>query len=160
MANLTALKQAVQLRLASLRDFAISALWCGDGSGSLANYTLVMYGATWICTARATAPSSEPGVNDAGEMDADGQGDVVMKDAIAPASARAATAKAAKLGWVVRTTAKYQPLLLVAQADVDATEDQAEPPAAKTHLVVIERPYFELAKKLPAAFHRGARYGA
>jgi U3 small nucleolar RNA-associated protein 4 len=49
----------------------------------------------------------------------------------------------------VRTTAKYQPLLLVAHVH-----------AAPHALVVVERPYFELAKKLPAAFHRGARYGA
>jgi U3 small nucleolar RNA-associated protein 4 len=51
--------------------------------------------------------------------------------------------------WTVRTTAKYQPLLLVAHVH-----------AAPHALVVVERPYFELAKKLPAAFHRGARYGA
>ncbi|SJX60278.1 related to UTP4-U3 snoRNP protein [Sporisorium reilianum f. sp. reilianum] len=135
--NLSALKHTLQLRLASLRDFAISALWCGDGSGNLANYTLVVYGATWMCTARAVARSD----------DVDAQGDVEMHDAAA-----AGVAQHGALQWTVRTTAKYQPLLLVAQLAV------AGAPAA--HLVVVERPYFELAKKLPAAFHRGARYGA
>lgn len=134
--NLTSLKQAVQLKLAGVRDFAISALWCGDGSGNLANYTLVLYGATWICTARPTSAS----LTKAG----DEEGDVEMED----------VSNASKLNWVVRTTAKYQPILLVAQAEVGNKQTR------EAHLVVVERPYFELAKKLPAAFHRGARYGA
>ena len=62
-----------------------------------------------------------------------------------------------KLEWMVRTTAKYQPLLLVAQVQLPAATVGAK---GESHLVVVERPYFELAKKLPAAFHRGARYGA
>ncbi|CDU23848.1 related to UTP4-U3 snoRNP protein [Sporisorium scitamineum] len=144
--NLTTLKQSLQLRLSPLRDFAISALWCGDGSGNLANYTLVVYGATWICTARAAAAAAA--------QQEDAQGDIEMQDSSTlPATGGAG----ALLEWTIRTTAKYQPLLLVAQL---AVEDAAEAAAAGGHLVVVERPYFELAKKLPAAFHRGARYGA
>ncbi|EST09864.1 WD40 repeat [Kalmanozyma brasiliensis GHG001] len=144
--NLTSLKQTLQLRLASLRDFAISALWCGDGSGNLANYTLVVYGATWIATARPAVRAEQAAAEDE-------EGDVQMNDVAAPTAA----AEKAKLDWTVRTTAKYQPLLLVAQLQVEQVQGE-EPTGA--HLVVVERPYFELAKKLPAAFHRGARYGA
>ncbi|TKY90473.1 hypothetical protein EX895_000471 [Sporisorium graminicola] len=139
--NLTSLKQTLQLRLAGLRDFAISALWCGDGSGNLANYTLVVYGATWMCTARAVTARAE----------VDAQGDVEMQDA----STTTTVTTSGALKWTIRTTAKYQPLLLVAQLPLGMQDA-----AAAAHLVVVERPYFELAKKLPAAFHRGARYGA
>ncbi|SPO19887.1 related to UTP4 - U3 snoRNP protein [Ustilago trichophora] len=134
--NLSSLKQNLQLRLASLRDFAVSALWIGadKSSGNLSDYTLLLWGATWICTARPITNNRD-------------DDDVEMQDIIP-------TPKT--LEWSIRTTAKYQPLLLVAQAQVESTEDQKPNP----HLLVVERPYFELAKKLPAAFHRGARYGA
>ncbi|GAC95674.1 hypothetical protein PHSY_003250 [Pseudozyma hubeiensis SY62] len=141
ISSLTSLKHTLQLRLSSLRDFSISALWCGDASSAdLSRYTLVLYGATWMCTARAVSVETQ-----------DAQGDIEMHD-----DADVATAAAAGGGpaWVVRTTAKYQPLLLVAQLAVEDADKTA------AHLVVVERPYFELAKKLPAAFHRGARYGA
>lgn len=136
--NLTSLKESLQLRLASLRDFAISACWCGDGSGNLANYTLVVWGATWIATARPTAS-----LMDRLGVEVEDDGDVNMEEDVQ---------EVGRLGWVVRTTAKYQPLLLVAPVAAQVEKE--------SHLVVVERPYFELAKKLPAAFHRGARYGA
>ncbi|KAJ9476934.1 U3 small nucleolar RNA-associated protein 4 [Pseudozyma hubeiensis] len=140
--SLTSLKHTLQLRLSSLRDFAISALWCGDASSAdLSRYTLVLYGATWMCTARAASVETQ-----------DAQGDIEMHDAEDVAAAAAAGGGGP--AWVVRTTAKYQPLLLVAQLAVRDADKTA------AHLVVVERPYFELAKKLPAAFHRGARYGA
>ena len=143
VSNLTQLKHTLQLRLASVRDFAISALWCGNSSGGQLNdYTLVVYGATWICTARPTTVPSSVAVQSSragDEMEVDMDGDVEVGQG------------QGRLSWTVRTTAKYQPLLLVAQAQLAAHE---------SHLVVVERPYFELAKKLPAAFHRGARYGA
>lgn len=135
--NLSSLKHMLQLRLSSVRDFAISAVWCGDASANLANYTLVVYGATWICTARPL--SAAPDI----------QTDMDMSDH--PTSI-ASDASSTTFKWTVKTTAKYQPLLLVAQLPLQ--------PADAAHLVVVERPYFELAKKLPAAFHRGARYGA
>ncbi|KAJ1030410.1 hypothetical protein NDA16_001319 [Ustilago loliicola] len=145
--NLTHLKHTLQLRLASLRDFAISAIWVGgNGSANLADYTLVVYGATWIATARATSSSTISGV-----VRENGDGDVEMQDATNPTTS--AEQREGKLEWTVKTTAKYQPLLLVAQAAVAKQ-------GGESHLVVVERPYFELAKKLPAAFHRGARYGA
>lgn len=141
--NLTQLKQVVQLRLASLRDFAISAIWVGgNGSGNLKDYTLVIWGASWIATARPH--SSFPGV------ELDSEGDVEMQD-----STEIKQGNEGKLEWTVKTTAKYQPLLLVAEAQLNGASNRGE-----SHLVVVERPYFELAKKLPAAFHRGARYGA
>ncbi|GAC73477.1 hypothetical protein PANT_9d00121 [Moesziomyces antarcticus T-34] len=131
--DLGSLKHALQLRLAGVRDFAVNALWCADPGADLASSTLVVYGATWIATARASSANSA--VEEA-------DGDVEMADA-----ERVPTP--GSIEWTVRTTAKYQPLLLVAHVH-----------AAPHALVVVERPYFELAKKLPAAFHRGARYGA
>lgn len=131
--DLGRLKHALQLRLAGVRDFAVNALWCAEPGADLASSTLVVYGATWIATARASL---------AGSAVEEADGDVEMADA-----ERVPTP--GSIEWTVRTTAKYQPLLLVAHVH-----------AAPHALVVVERPYFELAKKLPAAFHRGARYGA
>ncbi|KAJ1031852.1 hypothetical protein NDA13_002238 [Ustilago tritici] len=155
--NLTQLKQALQMRLASLRDFAISAIWVGgNGSAKLADYTLVVYGATWIATARPITCSSVRATN-AVDVVETGDGDVEMQDATNHNPTWKAEQREGKLEWMVRTTAKYQPLLLVAQVQLPAATVGAK---GESHLVVVERPYFELAKKLPAAFHRGARYGA
>ncbi|SPO20806.1 related to UTP4 - U3 snoRNP protein [Ustilago trichophora] len=156
VANLSSLKQNLQLRLASLRDFAVGALWVGTDktlSGNLSDYTLILWGATWICTARSTTTiTTNPNANANGDGDGNGDGDVEMKDIITTN-----IKPDYKLDWTIRTTAKYQPLLLVAQVQVETESSQQE---NTSHLVVIERPYFELAKKLPPTFHRGARYGA
>lgn len=137
--NLTKLKHAVQTRLASVRDFAISAVWLGDGSSQLSNYTLVLYGATWICTAQPASLAKPPAPTDP---------HLAGGKKSAPPTTHP---KDASVACAVRTTAKFQPLLLVAHVPVHLS--------SQPHLLIVERPYFELARNLTPAFHRAERYG-
>ena len=125
-------KLRIQDRMMGVREAAVGAFWVGTG-------TLLVWGPTWICTAR----------HDAGRRHgSDEDSDVEMAD-VAGMDGKGGDREPSE--WVVRLTHKYQPLLLVG----------ALPGAQgkQTDLLVAERPFYELAQGLPPAFHRGARYG-
>ncbi|PWZ02788.1 WD40 repeat-like protein [Testicularia cyperi] len=144
VSHLSQMKRQIQMRLGSVRDFAISAVWLGASSQNIQDQTLLVYGATWICTARIAQLAT---------MDAayrDEEGDVNM-NGLAPTQRSDRPEESTSTSIRIRTTFKYQPILMLAPLTVS---DSSE------HLVIVERPYFELASTLPPAFFRGARYGS
>ncbi|EPQ32423.1 uncharacterized protein PFL1_00619 [Pseudozyma flocculosa PF-1] len=180
-AQMANLKLRVQERLMSIRESAIGAVWVGKPDDGGIKETLVVWGPTWICTARhdaqsTTSPAAPAAASNGGSASVsrpaaaqDGDGDVEMADlpgstsgAVSGTGPAAATAAAGVPGagpgrgggWHIKHTHKYQPLLLV---DSIAT---GRGQVKKDDLVVVERPFYELARNLPPAFHRGARYGA
>ncbi|WFD31341.1 U3 small nucleolar RNA-associated protein [Malassezia sp. CBS 17886] len=124
------LQRLIDAQLSKIREPVIGCVWIPENAG--APETLLLYGPTWICTARrgaGTAPASRK----------------KRRSSEAPEPADA-------LPWSIRTTFKYQPLL-----HVGALPPRA--PGGAWELLVVERPYFALAQTLPPAFYRGAKYG-
>ncbi|KAN0066210.1 U3 small nucleolar RNA-associated protein [Thecaphora frezii] len=153
-AKMAGLKVRLHERLMSIRESAVGALWLGGegAAGAQGNVgeTLVVWGPTWICTARhdpqGHAQTSPTARNHPDQSDADGDVDML-------ASQHEGESGLAPAYWHVKHTHKYQPLLLV---DSVATGKEVK----RDDLVVVERPFYELAQGLPPAFHQGARYGA
>lgn len=122
------LRAALPAHLGKVREPAVGGAWLA-GADPAQGETLLLYGPTWLCTARrlAAPPAAAPRKRRNSHSE--------------PASSDAE--------WHVRVSFKYQPLLYAGVLSDGAAQE----------LLVIERPYFALAQTLPPAFYRGAKYG-
>lgn len=116
---------------------------------------LVVYGATWLLTARENEVAS---TNGAGKVNGTSNGhkrplngmDVDHNDAD-----KAATGGEAGLPyWTVRLTHRYQPLVHVGPLRVADDE-----PSAAMGLAVVEKPIFGLVEGMDKAWKRQRKYG-
>ncbi|PWN52112.1 WD40 repeat-like protein [Violaceomyces palustris] len=155
---------ALNEKLSTIREAAVGNFWLPtrtnkDGSRTEA---FVAWGPTWIATARTegkmmvNAQQQAQRTNQASNLD-EAQAATVAQTSPQKSSKRALGDTSAsspnQVAWNVRVTFKYQPLVFVGSLKAPGT-------AREDHLVVLERPFFELARNLPPAFYRGARYGA
>jgi U3 small nucleolar RNA-associated protein 4 len=140
------LNAALTPSIGRLRDHAIGASWLPTTPSQAR--TLVLWGATWLCTARLldTTP---------------------ITNGTTPKKRRSTTEEApvATQEWSVKVTHRYQPLLFVdalqraaGALSMDAAQGQQDEYCAE--LVVVERPFFALARSLPPAFKRAVKYGS
>ena len=120
------LRHEVDAQLGRIREPVVGCMWLSGNEGAC---SLVLYGPTWLCTARPLTTRTS-----VRKKRRNGQDDPTMGSG--------------ESAWSVRTTFKYQPLLYVGAMSTNEPE-----------LLVVERPYFALAQSLPPAFYRGAKYG-
>jgi U3 small nucleolar RNA-associated protein 4 len=124
------LESAIMEKIVTVRESAIGAIW-------LSSRQMLVWGSTWICSARL----------------------------IHTASAANATTKRGRVGvapestsegnrWSTSLTFKYQPLL-----HVGLLSEFGHSAKHEDELVVVERPYYDLARSLPPTWFSGASYG-
>lgn len=170
------LSSYIQLRLSTLREGVVGASWlladstraAMDGEQPRAD-ALILWGPTWLCTARlrqsisslrsSLAPNSRTQENlpKRGRSETNGTGNAMDMDLDPTPDAELSRTENAS-GLNVRLTHKYQPLLLVDVMPPSASASDS-PSQDGAQLVVVERPFFALAKGLPPAYYRGSRYG-
>ncbi|PWN28478.1 hypothetical protein BDZ90DRAFT_278841 [Jaminaea rosea] len=147
------LRKGVEAKLAGIRDAPTGVCWVPRNAAE-GGAILVVYGATWLLTARETGHNgglvNGNGVNGhkrrsngsgLAEGDGSGNGD-------------------GDLGfpyWVVRLTHRYQPIAAVGPLRV-AEDGQAEETAGMG-LGVVEKPIFGLVQGMDKAWKRQRRYG-
>lgn len=130
----------VQEKTAAVRDSPTGLCWSTAGSQPA---VLVVHGASWILTAREEK-AARGGAATRGKRDLEGT-------EIDGAGGAGAGTKAKQNQWNVRITFRYQPLVHVAPFKPQGAE--------QVGLAVVEKPFFELAKGLDAAWRRQRRYG-
>lgn len=158
-----ALVAGINDKIAGVRDTPTGICWISQQGDHL----LVVHGATWLLTARekvseadalasqdTVKPSHKRTRSRAGHVD-----DEIVNDT-GKMSTSDEVANREEIGaqfWNVRLTFRYQPLVTV--GPVDAANDDKDATRVAQALAVIERPFFELAKDLDAAWKQERRYG-
>lgn len=136
-------------RLAGVRDSAIGAFW-------LAPTVFIVWGATFMCTARFINKQRPSGADEAALS---GLGDKPRKgkrtlddDGMDITQVNPSDRQAVKPHWYIWLLTKYQPVLHIGTIPRLGDPDQRE-------LVVVERPYYDVARSLPPTWFGGAAYG-
>lgn len=124
------LESAIMDKIVTVRESAIGAIW-------LSSRQILVWGSTWICSARfdhnataANTTTKRGRVEAATESDSEGN------------------------SWSTSLTFKYQPLL-----HVGLLSELGHSTKQEDELVVVERPYYDLARSLPPTWFSGASYG-
>lgn len=123
------LKEGLKSSLGLFRDSASSVIWLEDG-------VLIISGPTWLLTARFI-PSQ---IIQTSSNKRDNQ-------------AEKSNLQESEMEWSIKQTNKYQPLLYVKEME-NRNQDRDG-----SELLVIERPYFDLARNLPPGYNTGTKYG-
>lgn len=130
---------ALNEELSGVRDNAIGLFW-------LSPTVLAVWGATFLCTAkRMQATEEEQNVN------VPRNGKRLHPDESVDVSNTGHPEQQSKHYWRSKLLTKYQPLLYAGTVPSSTSSE--------TELVVVERPYYDVASSLPPTFFGGASYG-
>ncbi|UZJ55037.1 hypothetical protein CBS101457_004357 [Exobasidium rhododendri] len=132
-----ALEAAIMERIVTIRESAIGAVW-------MSCTQFLIWGSSWICSAKLSQPLQRP-VNGTkrGRVEGTGTG---------TEAAPTPTSVVEPKRWNVSLSFKYQPLLYVGLLPSPGQQEEDE-------MVVIERPYYDIARSLPPTWFNGASYG-
>lgn len=160
---------AVNQRIASVREGAIGGTWLNADA-------FLLWGSTWICTARrrtpeelALLPSAKYNQQQGSKRSRDAHegGIAATNGTVASAvdeptsNTDAVSASSSRSLWRTQLTFKYQPLLFVGLADpVEPRHKGTTAAPQQSELVVIERPYYDVARSMPPTYFGGAPYGS
>ena len=131
-----AMERAVMEKIVTIRESAIGATW-------LTSSQLLLWGSTWICVAKRMPADAGTAVKATKRSRGQGEGEATGEDQ--------------QRQWNVSLTFKYQPLLhvgLLPASSRRGVQDDAD------ELVVVERPYYDIARSLPPTWFSGATYGS
>lgn len=144
----------VNAKIAGIRDPPIGLCWLASGD------IFVVHGATWLLTAKAQDAANgtvTPVINGSTSHKRSRRSSSEAGE-IATSCDSSGRSKPGLPFWAVRVTFRYQPLVRVGRLNPSGQSmDTATELSAG--LAVIERPFFDLAKSLDAAWKRERRYG-
>lgn len=125
------IETAIMEKIITVRESAIGVIW-------LSSEQMIVWGSTWICSARLALASPRSANN------------ATKRGRVENGTEPSTQAKK----WNVTLTFKYQPLLHVGLLSKSSGQSIEE-----DELVVVERPYYDLARSLPPTWFSGASYG-
>ncbi|CAO1637460.1 unnamed protein product [Parajaminaea phylloscopi] len=152
-ARWTALVDGVNAKIAGVRDPPAGLCWAQGGK------VLVVHGATWLLTANSMDVAQPPVANgSSNHKRTRSRGAEPAEGARHSELESVASTEPGMPFWSVRLTFRYQPLVHVGPVEPVGPVEGVRGHAG-AGLAVIERPFFELAKGIEAAWKRERSYG-
>lgn len=144
LTDIDGMLQSIRDRLLSVRESAIGCTW-------LSPQSLLVWGSTWICTARQQSKEETGKDFSVANFPKRSRSGSLAENENTLINSSNSIATKSKSSWRTQITFKYQPLLHV--GTILSGIERAE-------LLVVERPYYDVSTALPPTWFSGAPYGS